>query len=222
MKLWEKIFIGIGIVLSIFIIITIRKFVIYTNLNYLNKEQQNIGNIYCKFTTEGQIIETYTKGNIKKSVLKNNSKIITQITKPDYWIVYEDDGVNKTRTKQFPKKTETYIVSESENKIPNYADFTILFEKIWSSICSSIRTETVDGQDYYVISGHNVNFVYLENTKNVKVYINKNTGLAYKKIETIKENGNIRDKISTFEYKFNVVTDEDVAELDEQEYKIKN
>jgi len=72
MKLWEKIFIGIGIVLSIFIIITIRKFVIYTNLNYLNKEQQNIGNIYCKFTTEGQIIETYTKGNIKKSVLKNN------------------------------------------------------------------------------------------------------------------------------------------------------
>lgn len=221
MKLWEKIFIGIGIILSIFIIMTIRKFVIYTNLNYLNKEQQESGNIYCKVTVEQQIIETYTKGNIQKMILTGNGRVITQITKPEERILYEDDGVNKTR-REYKRKTEYVEEIDPENKIANFADFTTLPEKIWSSICSHIKTEKIDEQEYYVISGRNENFfARAENTKNMKVYINKDTGLTYKFVETLSENGKLRDRIVTYEYKFNVVTDEDVAELDEQEYKIK-
>lgn len=222
MKLWEKIVIGIGIILSIFIIMTIRKFVIYTNLNYLNKEKQSIGNIYTKITVGQDTVEKYRKGDIEKLVAKKYGKIITQVMNSEYWIVYTDDGVNKTRTEKQQKKSERAVMLEPENTILNFAYFTTLPEKIWSSICSHITTETIDGQEYYVVSGRNVNFIYSERTKNIKAYINKNTGLIYKVVETINENGNIRDEIAIYEYKFNVVTDEDVAELDEQEYKIRN
>ncbi len=55
-----------------------------------------------------------------------------------------------------------------------------------------------------------LNVVYIT----IKARINQN-------VKTINENGNIRDEIATYEYKFNVVTDEDVAELDETEYELK-
>lgn len=218
MKLWKKISIGIGIVLIIFIIMTLRKFMIFTDLNNKNKAQQKNGNFYSKITTEQKIVETYTKGDSKKVILKSDNQIHIQVTKPEYWIVY--DGVNKTG-KRFEKNTEKVTMIESQDKISNFADYTTVFEKIWNSICSHIKTEKIDGQEYYVISGHNTNFFApSENSKGQKVYIDKNTGLTFKIIETVNEDGNVKDKVTTYEYQFNTVTDEDVAELDSSEYEL--
>lgn len=220
MKLWEKIFIGIGIILSIFIIMTIRKFVIFTNLNYLNKEKQSIDNIYSKVTINQETIETFIKGNAEKIILKRNGETITQLTKPEYRILYKDNGVNKTRSVYNDDYNKHMNMAENQNKIANFVDYITLPEKIWSSICSSVKTETINGQAYYVISGHNTNIVYYENTKNVKVYINKDTGLTYKRVEEINENGNIREEVAMYEYKFNTVTDNDMAELNNEEYEL--
>ncbi len=207
MKLWEKIVIGIGVIVIIFIILTIRKFMIITNLDYKNKEQQKTGNIYCKVTSEKRVTEIYTKGDIQKMVGKEDNVVVTQLTKPEYRIMYIDNGREKIMEVYYD---DNIIMDNSFN----YCAYSTVPEKILNSIASKINTEKIDGQEYYVISGtYNI-------PKEIKVYINKNTGLTYKRVVTIKENGNLRDVDEIFEFKFNVVTDEDVAELDSSEYKI--
>lgn len=209
MKLWKKIVIGIGVIVIIFIVLTIRKFMIFTNLDYKNKEQQKSGNIYCKVTREQQVSELYIKGNTHKMVAKRDNVVVTQLTKPEYRIMYIDNGKEKIMKVYY----EDNLIMDSSF---NFCDYYSVPEKILNCIVSKINTEKIDGQEYYVISGtYNI-------PKGIKVYINKNTGLTYKRVETIKENGNLRDVDEMFEYKFNVVTDEDVAELDSSEYKIED
>lgn len=219
MKLWKKILMVIAIILIIFVMLTLRKFMIFTDLNNKNKEQQSNTNVYTKVITEQITTEAYRKGNIVKIVNERNGIVMTQLTKPEYRIVYTDDGVNKTRN-VYDSYYDRELWDENQNIILNFADYFTLSEKIWNSICSKIKTETVDGQEYYVLSGHNTRFMYDVNSIDLKVYINKNTGLPLKIVETIDENGNIRDKITMYEYQFDIVTDEDVAEFDSSEYEM--
>ena len=53
------------------------------------------------------------------------------------------------------------------------------------------------------------------------MYLDKETGLAVKTIETIKnEDGTIEDSVTTYEQKIDVVTDEDMKEPDREEFII--
>lgn len=62
--------------------------------------------------------------------------------------------------------------------------------------------------------------MYQSNTNKLLIYVDKDTGLTVKRIEQIIEDGNIKENITTCEYKFNEVTDEDIKEPDALEYKI--
>ena len=53
------------------------------------------------------------------------------------------------------------------------------------------------------------------------IYLNKETGLAVKTIETVKkEDGTTEEWVTTYEQKFDVVTDDDMKEPDTLEFTI--
>ena len=66
----------------------------------------------------------------------------------------------------------------------------------------------------------NTNFLYDTNTTKISIYVEKTTGLTLKMIEEVKENNDKKQISKDFEYKFNNVTDEDIKEPDNSEYKL--
>ena len=75
------------------------------------------------------------------------------------------------------------------------------------------HTVKIDGKEFYEVSGkYSPSTLYSENTEKISVYVEKETGLTIKKVEIINENGQKVENITTFEYKFDSVTDEDVKE----------
>ena len=73
-------------------------------------------------------------------------------------------------------------------------------------------------QCYELSSLYNSNFMYSENKKEIKAYIEKDTGLPIKLIEVVNENGKNVENVTTYKYQFNIVTDEDMQEPNNQEY----
>ena len=217
MKLWKKIFLLIGLIILLLFGLTARKFLIFTQLDNKNKVQQANTNVYAKVETQFYTVEMYRKGDCVKQVIykTNQDVILTQLTRPDCRIFYTDDGKEKTR-----KIYQEQFLIENQNIIANYMNYFTLGEKIISSIGSQIRSEIADGKECYVISGYNTNFVYDANAKEYKLYIDKQTGLMVKLIEIIEEEGTLQEKINTYEYQFDCVTNEDVAELDSEEYTL--
>ena len=99
---------------------------------------------------------------------------------------------------------KTIILSDIDNS---------LLERIINSILTSIKTVKIDGKEFYEVSGkYSPSTLYSENTEKISVYVEKETGLTIKKVEIINENGQKVENITTFEYKFDSVTDEDVKE----------
>ena len=97
--------------------------------------------------------------------------------------------------------------------IPNVGYSNSLLERIINSILTSIKTVKIDGKEFYEVSGkYSPSTLYSENTEKISVYVEKETGLTIKKVEIINENGQKVENITTFEYKFDSVTDEDVKE----------
>lgn len=54
----------------------------------------------------------------------------------------------------------------------------------------------------------------------MKAYVEKDSGLPIKLIEIINNNGENIEKVITYKYEFNIVTDEDIKEPNSQEYKM--
>lgn len=54
----------------------------------------------------------------------------------------------------------------------------------------------------------------------MKAYVEQDSGLPIKLIEIINKNGENIEKVLTYKYQFNIVTDEDIQEPYSQEYKI--
>ena len=107
-----------------------------------------------------------------------------------------------------------------ENKIEEFVEVQEDGSKINTSKELS-KTKKIDGKDYYILSSKmNTNFLYNTNTTKMTIYVEKNTGLTTKIVEEVNENGEIKEIYKDFEYKFNNVTDEDISEPDNSEYKM--
>ena len=130
---------------------------------------------------------------------------------------------NQTYIEDGDKKTFSSYKNEviERNIIINYASYNNIFELIYNSIVSRIYTDTLDEKECYVIeSTANSNFLYGEDVINVKVYIEKDTGLCLKMVEVYDKNNEIKEYETLREYKFDSITDEDMKEPDISEYTI--
>ena len=102
--------------------------------------------------------------------------------------------------------------------ISNYVSTNILgvMEKISFIITSKISTQNEEDKECYVISNNNnPNSFKPEGRKDLEVYIEKETGLPIKSIETYDDGQEI---ITTYEYAFDIVTDDDVQPLDNSKF----
>lgn len=224
MKLWKKILIIIAILLIIFIIIVSRKVLILNSLNDKISKYENSTNAYSKVTInleDSRItqIETYLKDDVIKTIARfknadNLDSTVIQFEYPDVMKTYIEDGDKKTFSSYKNEVIE-------RNIIINYASYNNIFELIYNSIVSRIYTYTLDEKECYVIeSTANSNFLYDEDVINVKVYIEKDTGLCLKMVEEYDKNNEIKEYETLREYKFDSITDEDMKEPDISEYTI--
>ena len=191
----------------------IRKAIIISDLNEKVIQQNAKNNIYVKFQTANINEEIYKKDNIVKTILedKENQKKVTKIT-------------NGTTRMQYTESTTENTLSTYEDTtnygdvISNYVSTNILgvMEKISFIITSKISTQNEEDKECYVISNNNnPNSFKPEGRKDLEVYIEKETGLPIKSIETYDDGQEI---ITTYEYAFDIVTDDDVQPLDNSKF----
>lgn len=236
MKLWKKILIVLAILLIILIIFIGRKVIILSNLdNKVSDYENNYKNIYIKtifdYNDYKSESERFVKDNVDKLVIEKTdntgekSKII-QITYENERKMFTEANGNKIMNVY---KEETAVrgahIEDSANfsysVIRNFAYATSLPERILDAIVTKIKLVEIDNKQCYELSStHNSNFLYSENTSEMKAYVEKDTGLPVKMIEVVNENGERKENISTFECKFNIVTDEDIKEPNNDEYKL--
>lgn len=235
MKTWKIILIVVSFIILILIAIITRKAIIFAKLDEkVTEYENNNSNIYIKsrieFSDYTSEMERFIKDDIDKLVIEKTdsdgkkTKII-QITYPDKrktYTEYED----KKLMNEYEEKAAvrgSHIEKDTESSyttIMNFTYSTNLLERILNSLCTNIKTTKIDNKEYYELSSLNsMNFLYDENTVKMSVFIDKETGLPMKVVEKISENGKERENIRINEYKFNTVTDEDIKEPNQEEYK---
>lgn len=191
----------------------IRKAIIISDLNEKVIQQNAKNNIYVKFQTANINEEIYKKDNIVKTILedKENQKKVTKITNGTTRMQYTESATENTLSTY--EDTTNY-----GDVISNYVSTNILgvMEKISFIITSKISTQKEEDKECYVISNNNnPNSFKPEGRKDLAVYIEKETGLPIKSIETYDDGQEI---ITTYEYAFDIVTDDDVQPLDNSKF----
>lgn len=235
MKLWKKILIVIVVILLIFIAIVLRKFIILNDIdNKVSEYENNRDNIYSKivsttneYTTQ---VECYIKDDVIKYVLEKTNKggtknRLIQITYPHERKLYAEDSDTKVMRvyKEDAPVRGSHIETEATTSISTIVNFAYSMsvpERIMHSICTSIKSTEVNGKECYELSDvFSSNYIQEQNVK-IKAYAEKSTGLPVKYIEYDKENEQEVKSETEYEYKFDCVTDEDIAEPNESEYEL--
>ena len=236
MKLWKKILIVVLIIVAIIIINLVRKTIILADLDQkVSDYENNSTNIHIKtiynFIDYYSEIERFIKNDVEKLIVQRtepngNQTKITQITYPNERKLYTETADTKvmyTYEEEAPKRG--YHIEESVPSsyasIMNFAYSTNLAERIMNAFVTKISSVRVNGKECYELSSlHNSNFIYLENTKEMSVYVEKETGLPVAVIEKIIEDGTEKQNTTTYAIEFGTVIDEDIAEPNSAEYVI--
>ena len=143
--------------------------------------------------------------------IPNREEKITQYLYDNERKLFVEKGDKKTVTTT--EKPEEIVASV----LVSYTSYENFWQLLFNSITSSITTAQLDGKECYVISSsYNLNFIYEGDSDTVKVYIDKETGLALK-CEEVNNN-----RITKYQYSFDTVQDEDLKEPDMEQYTKEN
>lgn len=233
MKKFLKLFlILLLLVILILFILVGRKVMILSKLDKnVSSLEDTKDNIYMKVNNvidSAKEVETelFVKGDIEKSIniVKSTTKRI-QIVYPTERKVFIEADRNKTLSiyKEIAAKrtTDVNAAPTTHTVLPNYAHSMSLIERIITALNTNIKSTSIDGKECYELSGlHSPIFLYRENTKSMSLYIEKDTGLPIKLVEKIEEDGIEKEYLTEYEIKFDIVTEEDLAEPDISEYTV--
>ena len=194
------------LILIIFITILGRKAIILSSLSEKAKENQAYDNYYIKLNSyQGDYFittEIYNKGEDYLRTWTRFSTDTQEIQKMIYYkkgndqILLQEIGENKYKKKSFIEGQiypVTYIPTNLKDKIES-----IIFPNI-NSTYFSVTSTSCNGKKCYLIKN-----------KNNESYIDKETGMAVRHIEKNNEN----DLVIDYDYKFNIVTDDDIKKPD--------
>lgn len=210
-KLWKIIVAILVILLVIFAINTIRKVIIFNDLQEKISKYEKSENMYSKIDSEKSITERFIKNDIDKLIIKYKDKPMT--------VIQLKNG-NECKNYTFFEETKKVTVTDVNNmdalrvtKINNTINTNSFIDKLIKCITSKVSTETIDGKEYYVIDGKlSGNQLMLQDVISTKAYIDKETGLTMKVIEITKENNNKKEYITNYEYNFDSITDDEISE----------
>ena len=203
MKLWKKIFLVILALLVVFSILTLRKYIIITNLINISKDYVGKTNF---------IVDTYSLSNDSVSLTKTYHKDgdVFSITQ-----TFSHKILNERKTTAYNKDNEKIVIIQSgEDKVAllngNIApvsvntinEFDDIKFKIPFAFTSKITTEECNNKECYLI----------ELSKDYKIWVEKETGI----IVRVMDIGYITNRY----YTFDVVTDEDILKPDISDCKV--
>lgn len=229
----KAILVAIGIILFIFLIIYLRKFIIVNG--YMNKAEKSLAseNFYIETT---QVVSSdtvvFTKEWYKDGKYKRETEFYSDEGVEKRPVEYATINTNKRITIDHQNRKVTIETGEfteltnKEKSIKNTQfgqDFSLV-NKITSAFIYSIHTSYRDiGREYYVLNH------IIDNDSNYEEWIDKETGLPLK----VSGNGTIKlffegtdvvkeeiDMSSRYKYEFDTVTEEDVTIPDYSSYEI--
>ena len=202
----KKILITIIIfIILIFVIHIVRNIIILKEIENLQTKYSQTDNHYQKIENNIQnvITEYYYKDGKSKLIMNRlkDSVVITTTYDGTYKNTYIDNKENKTVTL---KEENDILTNIMIIKLEVSNDFKYLFELAMTSF---IRSEILEEKECYVISG----FDWI-----TKSYFDKETGLIIRRVD------NSENEVTNidYEYKFNIVTDEDLIVPNASEYEI--
>ena len=217
LKIGKIILIIVLIIMILLVIRTIRNYTILNSMRNKVAEYTEKTNFYYKIEEDNSNIsyfEVYRKNDIKKITImqKEPETKVMNFIYPGYTNIYED--VANATDSMRSQNDETF-----ENvTIPNYINFNNHFQMLFSSLLANIKTETIDGTEYYVISNlYSPSYTIENHVKKVTFYFSKNTGLVEKIVETI-DTG--EENTILYTYEFDNVTDENLSEPDKSNYEL--
>lgn len=198
MKLWKKVLIIILVLFFIFVLLTIRKYIVFTNIINQSKAYTNktnyIAEVYSLQRDGVSIMKSYNKDGNYLTELQTfglnieNERKLTIYNKEDERIAIMQSGENK--------------VALLENgvgglvRVVTFPYIDNIMQKLQLSIMSKITTDNCNNYECYLI----------EITNRWRVWIEKETGLMRREIN----GGSVVER----SYQFDIVTDENIVKPD--------
>lgn len=225
--MWKIILVIVLVVFLIFLIVTESKIQILKSINTKVEKYEAYENMYEKITTNigkdnEKHIEILKKDGITKYVIQGKNSdgvdmIMTQIVYPN--------GVRKNFYEIGENKT--YKIAENDfqangtevktTNIFNIAYVDNSFEEVVNAVSSKISTENLNGRKCWSITTlNNINIAYEEGTTDYKVYVDKETGLPAKIVTVV----NNIEYVTNYEFEFDKVTDNEIADPDITQYEL--
>ena len=231
----KAILMAIGILMAIFVVWYVRQFIVVQSIASKAEQFLHSNNFY----KETRQILTDNKVSVEKTYYKDGKC-------KNVWEIYSDEGKEINYIKYSTKDAEENItIIPSENKVnietgefvkvmnqegnlknasyPHNGGITSVIAKLGTVFRMAIHTDTRQiGREYYVVTNR------FEKDKMWETWIDKDTGLTLKTInrnsvrnyiagtDIVKEE---RDLVQEYQYKFDVVTDEDVEVPDLSNYE---
>lgn len=211
-----KVFLVILLILILAIIIHyVKNQMIFAKIYNTAKDYVSIENYEVKREITGTDINNTTDAKYLNGLYKvtftqsDNSKLTIVTMQNKEAMLTEKDGV---KTIKFLDKDKVSL-----NGIIGLENHTFTSNEWYNNFCSKICTKTEDGKEYYVISGFNSNIMPTVGS-HAEVYINKETGLIEKIVETGKDGNEVQT--TTYKYEFNNVKTTDLGIPDIASYEL--
>ena len=211
-----KVFLVILLILILAIIIHyVKNQMIFAKIYNTAKDYVSIENYEVKREITGTDINNttdakYLNGLYKVTFTQSDNSKLTMVTMQNKVAIFtEKDGV---KTIKFLDKDNVNL-----NGIIVLENRTFTSNEWYNNFCSKICTKNEDGKEYYVISGFNSNIMPTVGN-HAEAYINKETGLIEKIVETGKDGNEVQT--TTYKYEFNNVKTTDLGIPDITSYKL--
>ena len=211
-----KVFLVILLILILAIIIHyVKNQMIFAKIYNTAKDYVSIENYEVKREITGTDINNTTDAKYLNGLYKvtftqsDNSKLTIVTMQNKEAMLTEKDGV---KTIKFLDKDKVSL-----NGIIGLENHTFTSNEWYNNFCSKICTKNEDGKEYYVISGFNSNIMPMVGN-HAEAYINKETGLIEKIVETGKDGNEVQT--TTYKYEFNNVKTTDLGIPDITSYKL--
>lgn len=216
-KVVRGIIVTLGIIIIIYLIFILRNSIILNTLHNKNMSYRGNTNIYKRVISEqvdGRVMEAevfYKDGTDKTILSYDGEEKLIQID-------------TSTRHMLFSEENKKAIIQDnqgvvSKSQIPDFTETSYGFLGVFvNGATNFITTEKVGDIECYKITGPMDSMIAVAEIKGFpSVYIEKDTGLPVKYEQTLEDG---RVITTTYEFVFDIVTDEDMEMPDLSEYDI--
>ena len=223
-KFFKILGIALLIIVAFLVVHTMRNVIIIKNITSKIETYQEKTNHYVKsISTQGNIIENFYKDGRQLMKFINTSETgIRKMTR------YDDGNIVNTYLETQTESGTEKIAMLNSNSLPSFQGITNWLyvddtkHLILMALLANIRSVEQNGKECYKVDLLYASNILMQSEEKFALYIEKDTGLTIRNQNgaIVEENGKKIPIIMDYEYKFDIVTDDDLKEPDISEYTI--